>query len=488
MSGLEYLIVNERDLSQIDRFLKNHSKVLENKNIDGDNVLMLLLKLYISLSEDATSEIDYYYNVIFLFKSRFYDSILNNIDSYLNIINKYNVKDRKHVIKLTKLFDNNYLTTFSDLEYKYNVSFSFNDSIINEMYSFIFNNNHRYNFTNQESITIDNSNAICLDDAIYLENNNNGTYTLYIHITDIASFIPYDSLVSRDAMKREETLYLIDRVISMYPEYICDNICSLLPNNNRNVISLIVLVDNNFNIMEDTFKIVKGKINVKHKLSYNECDAKIFNPDNSNISNMLINLFRISINRRKVNKKKDLYRNYENMIKRRSYHESLNIDISPASNIVHEMMILLNYLIASYFKDNSYPFIYREVFLPDDEFMKKQLEIAKNISNDGVDNKDFIYSIRGAYIEWVYVDNPKYHMGLKLDCYSHLSCPARRYADSFCEYLIYDFIFNEKKDNENIYLWESRIKQIITYLNRRKKENEMMVKEYNYLVKKRLIR
>ena len=120
--------------------------------------------------------------------------------------------------------------------------------------------------------------------------------------------------------------------------------------------------------------------------------------------------------------------------------------------------------------------------------MKKQLEIAKNISNDGVDNKDFINSIRGAYIEGVYVDKPKYHMGLKLDCYSRLSCPARRYADSFCEYLIYDFIFNEKIDNENIYLWESRIKQIITYLNRRKKENEMMVKEYNYLVKKRLIR
>ena len=110
MSGLEYLIFHERDLSQIDRFLKNHSKVLENKNIDGDNVLMLLLKLYISLSEDATSEIDYYYNVIILFKSRFYDSILNNIDIYLDIINKDNVKDREHVIKLTKLFDNNYFT------------------------------------------------------------------------------------------------------------------------------------------------------------------------------------------------------------------------------------------------------------------------------------------------------------------------------------------------------------------------------------------
>ena len=105
---------------------------------------------------------------------------------------------------------------------------------------------------------------------------------------------------------------------------------------------------------------------------------------------MLVNLYRISLKRKETNKNKELYREYENMITNKNHHASMKTNISAAANIVHEMMTLLNYLIANYFKENSYPFIYREVFLPDQKELKRQIKTYKKL----IDNKVAIDNIR----------------------------------------------------------------------------------------------
>ena len=86
MLGLEYLIYHERDLIKINKYLSNHPKILENKNADGNNILMNLIKLYISLDENATSELEYLYNVIIQINNEFSRIIKADIDTYLNII------------------------------------------------------------------------------------------------------------------------------------------------------------------------------------------------------------------------------------------------------------------------------------------------------------------------------------------------------------------------------------------------------------------
>lgn len=485
---LEYLIFQDKDLSQIKRFLKLHPNILNNVNEDGYDVFANILKLYVSLSESSISEINYFYNVIVLFiSSKVGKDIIKNQDEYLKIVKKNKFKHKSHVIKVLQLFDNSYSVSLEELEDTYNISFSFPNIIMNEIYSLKMNNSCRYNFTNQECITIDGENAVCLDDAFYLEREDNGNYKLYIHITDIPSFIPYNSLIQSEARKREETLYLRDTTIPMYPEYISDCICSLLPYNNRNVISFIFTLDNNLDII-DNMQIVKGKINVGHKLSYDMADEKIISPDGSYLSSMLIKLFDFSMKRRKENKSKENYRSYENAVDRKEHHESLNIDISPSANIVHEMMVLINYYISKYFKELSLPFVYREVFLPDDNFINEQLNIIKN-TNDNINlDKYFINYFKGVYIEGKYVDVPKYHRGLNLSSYSHCSSPARRYADSFNQYLIYDFIFDNKIDDINIDIWKYRIKDLVPYLNIKKKENEMFSSRYNYLSYRKLIK
>ena len=152
------------------------------------------------------------------------------------------------------------------------------------------------------------------------------------------------------------------------------------------------------------------------------------------------------------------------------------------------MMTLINYLIANYFKENSYPFIYREVFLPNPKELKRQIKTYKKLIGNKVAVDKFLNKIKESYQEAQYIDKPTYHNGVDFPCYSHVSSPARRFADSFCEYLIYEFIFNRNINDRNIYLWQNRIQELIPYLNERKHTNEIFIKQYNYLAQKRLIR
>jgi hypothetical protein len=483
---LEYLIFQEKNLTEIKKFILKHPNLLKNKNKDGDNVLSTLIKIYISLDEHQLDQIEYYKEIIMFFiNGKFYEEIIEDKEQYLNIINQANC-DKKHVVLLKEKFKNSNLISLLELEDMYNLSFIFPHNVLTEINSLKKDNNQRYDFTNQECITIDGENARCLDDALYLEKNEDGSFNLYIHIVDIPSFIPYNSLINKEAMKREESLYLRDRILTMYPEYISYNTCSLLDNTSRNVISLIIKVDSNYEIIEDEIKLVKGEINVHHRLSYNMADNIILNADNS-LSNMLKDLLRISLKRRESNNSKDLYRKYENIFSTNKSHQSINIDTSLSANIIQEMMVLYNYLVAKMFMEKSLPFIYRKVSFIDEEIVKKQLDLLKKYHSEILLNEEIKEYFKNNLIRSSYVNVPIYHQGLDLKCYSHCSSPDRRYPDSLCQYLMYDFLFNKNINDDLFTNWKDIIDNIVPYLNTRKEENELFSKQYNYLSRNKLL-
>ena len=71
------------------------------------------------------------------------------------------------------------------------MKFEFPNIVLDELNTFKMDNEGRVNFTNQNCVTIDGENDMCLDDALYIEQNLDGSHTLYIHIADIPSFVPY---------------------------------------------------------------------------------------------------------------------------------------------------------------------------------------------------------------------------------------------------------------------------------------------------------
>ena len=486
---LEYLIFQNRDREVVEKFLNSCSNILEVKNKDGDDVFTVVLKYYFTLDETKEAEIEYYYHIILVFlSSKYGDVLMQDKQHYLDVIRCSKMGYKKHVINVIRLFHPDYQITDGEIEEQYGVNFLFPNVWLKEMSGLKMDNRERKNFLYQDCITIDGVDAKCLDDACYIERNVDGTYSLYIHIIDVPAFVPYSSLLNEEARKRIKTLYLKDNHISLYPEYISNQLCSILPFNHRNVISYIFKLDSHFQVLEDEFEVVLGKIQSRYRLTYEEVDQTIQGGSDSRLHQQLILLAFFAEERRKATSKKEEYRQYENFLNFESYHESLKIDNSVGANIVHESMVLVNYMIAKYFKELSLPYIYRKLVLPSNDYIELQLEKIKQLDAKFLEDKDFVNKLRDSNIEALYCASPTYHRGLKLDCYSHSSSPARRYPDAFGQYLIHDFLIYNRLENQNIDNWEYRTKELVKYLNKRERELEVFSSQYNYLAYRNLIK
>lgn len=486
---LEYLIFQEKNLYLIEKTLSSNPSILSYRNKDGEDIFTVVLNRYLFLKDKDYEEIDYLYNVILRFiESPSGHEILNNAKKYQRIIRRTKIELKEHIIKIIELFDKNFSITPEEIEERYNVNFNFPSIIKNEIQTFIMDNDGRINFTTQNCITIDGENDKCLDDALWIEKNSDGTHNFYIHIADVPSFIPYQSATDEEARKRIETQYLRDCNITLYPELISDEICSLLPNSSKNVITAIYKLDSEYRLISDIPTIVKGKIKPAHKLSYEEVDKRIKNPRHTELDIMLNELFLFSLRQKESNPDKELYRILENYIEFETHHESLKVDYSPSANIIHEAMVLNNYGTSKCLKKLDLPYLYRQLYIPSDSFINDQINKIKSLDEKIENNKSFRNTLRDSYVKAVYTNIPTLHKGLNLECYSHSSSPLRRYADAYGQYIIYDFLFNNKTSDLNIQLWDYRTKELAKHLNQRKQENENFAKHYNYLSYKKLIK
>lgn len=82
----------------------------------------------------------------------------------------------------------------------------------------------------QERIfTIDPDTAKDLDDALSIKANDDGTYDVGIHVSDVSFFVKPNTALDRDARKRATSVYLVQRVVPMLPPTLSEEVCSLVP-------------------------------------------------------------------------------------------------------------------------------------------------------------------------------------------------------------------------------------------------------------------
>ena len=101
----------------------------------------------------------------------------------------------------------------------------------------------RRDLTRETVITIDPEDARDFDDAISLTEHGDGTYTLGVHIADVAFFVRSGSPLDAEALARGTSVYLPTTVLPMLPEILSNGVCSLQEGRTRLTKSAFIRLD-----------------------------------------------------------------------------------------------------------------------------------------------------------------------------------------------------------------------------------------------------
>ena len=92
-------------------------------------------------------------------------------------------------------------------------------------------------------ITIDPVDARDFDDAISVARTVRGGWMLGVHIADVSHYVDWGSAIDLEARRRSTSVYLADRVLPMLPERLCNDLCSLRPDEDRLAFTVDIELD-----------------------------------------------------------------------------------------------------------------------------------------------------------------------------------------------------------------------------------------------------
>lgn len=91
-------------------------------------------------------------------------------------------------------------------------------------------------------VTIDGATAKDFDDAIAVQKTKNG-FRLFVSIADVSHYVQPGSIIDAEAYQRGTSVYLPDLVLPMLPERLSNNLCSLVPDQDRPAFTAILEFD-----------------------------------------------------------------------------------------------------------------------------------------------------------------------------------------------------------------------------------------------------
>ena len=240
-------------------------------------------------------------------------------------------------------------------------------------------------------------------------------YLIGVHIVDVAHHVKRGDAIDREALARGSSIYMPDHRISMLPPLLAEGVCSLKAGEVRPAISTFIKV-NPFGAVV-SYDICASLIRVRHQRTY--YDVNLSADEDADIVHLrrVAETFRefrldqgaVQITLPDVNVWID-----ENGAVNLS---RLNRE-SPARMLVSELMIMANWIMARFLRDNGLAAIYRSQPEPKERLYKR---------NEG--NLFQNWMQRRRLNRFVLDTAPERHSGLGLDAYITATSPIRKYFD-----------------------------------------------------------
>ena len=357
--------------------------------------------------------------------------------------------------------------------------------------------------TGEFIFTIDPVDARDFDDAVSLEREGEN-YRLGVHIADVSRYVAYGTSLDLDARRRATSVYLVDRVIPMLPEHLSNNICSLVPGQDRCTISVEVLLSPAGKVL--SYDVFPSVIRSSARLSYDQAQVLLGSAEKGYSLEQAEQAFRscevphgaiqassacieklqeriVALN--KLAKKLFDLRKQDGCMdfnrveaKARLDEQRRPVEIifrrkTDATQLIEEAMILANHLVAQWLLGKNLPCVFRVHDEPDGQALRdlytvlKEFPLCKDVDKHLFCNgnphtlQEILTRVQGNPLQElvntlllrsmkraVYRTEHDPHYGLALDTYCHFTSPIRRYPDLLVHRMLKEGFFGKSESFE----------------------------------------
>jgi ribonuclease R len=131
----------------------------------------------------------------------------------------------------------------------------------------------RRDFRGLPIVTIDGETARDFDDAVRVAELPGGRFELQVHIADVANYVPRGSALDNEARLRATSVYFPLRAVPMLPEELSNGICSLNPQVDRLVMSVLMQIDGEGQVVNS--ELMPGIIRSAERMTYTNVNKVI---------------------------------------------------------------------------------------------------------------------------------------------------------------------------------------------------------------------
>ena len=347
----------------------------------------------------------------------------------------------------------------------------------------------RRDFRDVFTVTIDPADAKDFDDAISLRKLENGHWEAGVHIADVSHYVTPGSAIDKEALSRGTSIYLVDRTIPMLPEKLCNNVCSLRPDEEKLTFSVVFEMDDDANIYNSWI----GKTTIKscRRYTYEEVQAMIEGGD-GDYKEEILTFNKLATKLREKRMAAGSINFHSEEVKFILDENKKPIDTyireqNESHELIEDFMLLANRTVAETFggkqsKWKNHTFVFRVHDEPNPEKLNKFIllisrlgysmdistrsklvssynKLFKDVEGKGEKNLVEQVAVR-TMAKAVYTTDNIGHYGLAFDYYTHFTSPIRRYPDLMVHRLIERYLIDgqpsaDKKKYEEMCLHSS---------------------------------
>ena len=317
-------------------------------------------------------------------------------------------------------------------------------------------------------VTVDPADARDFDDAVSARRLPEGGFELGVHIADVTHYVTPDSALDNEAKRRTCSTYLVDRVIPMLPEKLCNNVCSLRPGEDRLAMSVLVRLDAHGNVVRA--RATSSVICSAARLDYDTVDALLAGDVGAGelpcsaaradeVADLLATLDEIRALREDVRQRRGAI-DFETVEAKVTLDEKgapTGVSVrrrTRATGLIEEAMLVANECVATMLAERDAPAAYRVHERPSPDDLRATLQPLRELglvdadaaaglmAGDPFAIRDILERAHGtdaapmanalllrAQKRAVYLPHNEGHYALGASGYCHFTSPIRRYPD-----------------------------------------------------------